>query len=506
MDGEWTGDAQEPSEPDSVTPDALERQAREAMAQIRVRFGDLGSRVRRVVERAGEHWEAAAPAPGTGNPQMPVSVTERARALARHWADVDFLVDPELAAGIAVHRLDEAALWRVELRERGETRLLEERTAPYRGPQPAQPQVVRSLWEYHFPATPEIEAGDRRERVPGAGSVLACDACGGTGTRDCHACEGSGRHACGRCRGSGRLTCPRCRGRGRLTRPHAGASQAQLHVERLAKEAGERVIDLRDRVVRDWSKSFRPAFEWTPALNETAETIPCPDCQGGTLACDCDGGQQVCETCGGSGAEECPRCKGTGRTVRYQEVVRRFDTRVGTRALPLEERAADWLSQEALTRAQGEPVWTGALNDARGTQSAPAGVPADVWREALAFTAAGMVGLPDGGGAGDGDRRVISRQLSLIRVPLTHLDYEFAARRYVVTAYGPEGQERFWAESFPHRWSRVGRFLRAISRDLGEAGAPPADEQSGRVSALDEYRAKRADPTSGSGGSSETEE
>jgi hypothetical protein len=470
------------------------------MAQIRARFGDLGSRVRRVMERAGEHWEASAPAPGDGNPEVPITAGERARVLARRWADIDFLVDPDLPTGIAVHGLEEAALWRVELHERGETRFLEERSAPYRGAEQPQQEAARSAWEYTFPATPEIEAGDRHERVPGAGSVLACDACGGTGRRGCRVCEGTGRQVCARCRGSGHLPCPRCRGRGRLARPRAGASPAHLHVERLAKEAGERVVDLRDRLSHDWSNSFRSAFEWTPAAAEGDDSVPCPDCQEGKVTCDCDAGSRVCATCGGAGSEACVRCNGSGRVVRYREVVRRFDTRVGIRALPLEERAAEWVPQEALARGQGEQVWVGTLEEASGTSQAPAGVPREVWSEALAFTALGDAALRGSSTPTEGERRVISRRIALIRVPLTHLDYEFASRRYTVSAYGVAGQERFWADAFPHRWSRVGRFLRAVSRDLGEMSAEPANEANGgRLSTLDEYRVKRV----GTGGEAE---
>jgi hypothetical protein len=500
MAGEWNGARQEPSDPDTPTPDALERQAREAMAQIRARVGDLGSRVRRVVERAGEHWEASAPAPSAGNPSVPISAGERARVLARRWADIDFLVDPELAAGIAVHSLEESALWRVELRERGETRLLEVRVAPYRGEQMPHHQDVRSVWDYTFPATPEIEAGTRRERVPGTGSVLACDACGGSGRRPCRSCDGAGNTLCARCRGTGRLSCLHCRGRGRLAKPRAGASPTQLRVERLAQDAGERVIDLQDRLAHAWGKSFRPTFEWTPTRTEADDTVPCPYCESGTTACDCDRGKRVCTNCNSTGVEECPRCKGSGRVIRYREVIRRFDTRIGTRTLPLDERASDWLLEETLARATGEQIWAGPLEEAQRESAAPSGVLDAVWNEAIAFTAQG---IPDdtanmtSGGAGEGERRFISRRLALIRVPLVHLDYEFARHRYVVTAYGMEGQERFSAERFPHRWSRVGRFFRAISRDLGE---PPATSPSGEtrdsITTLEDYRARHTgDPT-----------
>jgi hypothetical protein len=268
-------------------------------------------------------------------------------------------------------------------------------------------------------------------------------------------------------------------------------------------EAGERVVDLRDRLSNDWSNSFRSAFEWTPTAAEGDDTVPCPDCQQGKVPCDCDAGSRVCATCGGVGSEACARCTGSGRVVRYREVIRRFDTRVGIRALPLKERAAEWVPQEALARGRGEQVWAGTLEQASGTSQPPAGVPREVWSEVLAFTALGDAALGGSGTPAEGERRVFSRRIALIRVPLTHLDYEFARRRYTVTAYGVTGQERFWADAFPHRWSRVGRFLRAVSRDLGEMSAEPAHEpHATHLSTLDADRVKRV----GTGGEAEGSE
>jgi hypothetical protein len=208
---------------------------------------------------------------------------------------------------------------------------------------------------------------------------------------------------------------------------------------------------------------------------------------------------QVCATCSGSGKTECGHCKGSGRLVRYPEVLRRFDTRIGTRTLTLDERVARWVPEEALARTPGEIAWIGPLEEATSASTAPAAVPNDVWREATAFASAGQTEA-NAAEAREEERRVISRRLALVRVPLVHLDYEFAGRRYAVTAYGAAGKERFWAERFPHRWSRVGRFLRAISRDLSESGAEPVSEaKTGVLTTLDEVRARREAQASAEG-------
>ncbi|HEX9058492.1 MAG TPA: hypothetical protein VF818_13270 [Ktedonobacterales bacterium] len=493
MGEKWNGGRHDPSESDAPGADELERQAREALAQIRSRFGELGGRVRRVVERAGAHWEAAAPvAPAATS--LGRSAGDRARALARRWADIDFLVDPELSIGLAVHGLEDAAQWRIEVRERGETRTLEERTAPYRGAEPAEAQPVRPLWDYDFPLTPEIDAGERRERLPGTGSVRACDTCGGTGQRTCHACEGRGRDTCPRCRGHARLACARCHGRGVIPRTRSSAPGIQAHAERLAAEAGERVVDLAEHLRQDWGVPLPPTHEWTPPAMMPRETVPCPGCEGrGTVPCDCGTGERVCAHCEGTGHEDCPICKGGGRLVHHREIVRRFDTRLATRTLPMDAHSASWVPADVMARGTGEPVWSGGADRALAVEP-PAEVPADVWKEALAFAHIAVPAAQSAQAGSDVDRRVISRRLLILRVPLTRLEYEFAERQYVVVAFGVEGAERFWAETFPHRWSRVSRFLRAITRDLGEVPPSGANGQGeAQISALDDYRARKSD-------------
>jgi hypothetical protein len=506
---DWNDGRDDASRDDSLTADELERQAREALAQIRERVGDLGSRVRRVVERANAHWEASAAVPAPHSAHIAVNAGARARALARRWADIDFLVDPDLAAGMSIHTLEDAAIWRAEVRERGETRTLEERTEPYRGVQPARTQPTLPLWDYAFPLTPEIEAGERRERLPGTESLRACRSCNGTGHQPCRSCEGRGFDTCPRCRGRARLTCARCRGRGRFPdaaaerRARSGMPYVQVHAERLAAEASERVADLAERLRQEWGVPLPPSREWVPTVTASTETVPCPECMDGTRPCDCGNGKRVCAVCEGSGHQECSACKGTGRVVGYREVVRRFDTRLGARALaPEESDASGWVPRDVLARGRGERVWEGALEDA-GRADTPPGVPPEIWKAALAFAGSAPLGAvaeapaATSQGTSQSERRVLSRRLALVRVPLTRLEYAFAGRHYTVTAFGAEGAERFWAEAFPHRWSRVGRFLQALARDLGEPGPTvdsaldPTLPDHGRISALEDYRARK---------------
>lgn len=495
MGDDDTSKRHDASHDDTISPDEWERQAREAIERIRGRAGEFGSRVRRVIERAGAHWEASAAVPQSG--QVPITAGERARTLARRWADIDFLVDPELPAALAVHGMVEGIVWRAEVRERGETRTLDERIESYRGTLPTGDTPKLPVWEYEFPLTPEIEAGERRERVPGTGSVQACGQCGGTGHCDCATCAGTGTEECPRCHGSSQLTCPRCRGRGQIAdskgdRPALhDASHLQVHAERLLNEASERVNFLRERLRNDWQA--RPpltASSSAPVPANGTALISCPDCDKGMVACGCDHGRRACHACGGTGHAECTQCKGTGHVVQHREVVRRFDTRIGQRTLPAADDASSWIPDDILARGSVEPVWEGPL-DAIVETPRPPQIPEDIWKAALAFAMLHRdAASPTEPAPAEDARRIIGRRLALVRLPLTRVAYTFAEKPYLFVAYGREGAERFWAERFPHRWSRVGRFLRAMSRDLGE---PAQSDQPppGNVSSLLDYRIAR---------------
>jgi hypothetical protein len=140
-----------------------------------------------------------------------------------------------------------------------------------------------------------------------------------------------------------------------------------------------------------------------------------------------------------------------------------------------------------LARGAVEPAWQGSVSDLAARQS-PAGIPPEVWEEALTFASVARAQEPvQSGGA---VRRVLSTVISIVRVPLVRMEYSFGGSPYVVMAFGAAGRERFWAESFPHRWSRIGRFMRAVTQDLGE---PLTTPPTGQVSDLAAHRARRAE-------------
>ena len=500
------GQRGDPFNPYDEMHDELERQARETVDMIRENVGDLGSRVRLALDRAAALWDQAAPDPRSAADEPPVAPADeqRARALARRWTTIDFLVEPDLADALRATAVHDAAIWRVELRERGETRSFAETTEPYRGTRPPVPGPQLPAWDYTFATVPEIESGERRERLEGGGLLAACLTCNGTGHRQCAACEGHGFVQCPICHGRARTTCKRCRGRGRIAderaerRARAEKSYMQVRAERLAADATDRIADLAERLRQEYGVPLPPAAQWMPTAPASGETIPCPDCTDGTIACSCGNGKRVCEVCQGSTYTACPACAETGRVIRYRELVRRFDTRIVERTLPVDGiEISHWITEPAaLRRVAGEPLWEGRL-DALDAD-APAQVPASVWAAALDLAnedtrqgAQALASQTAGEGAeGDMARRVISRRMRLVRVPLTYVAYTYGGHPFAFTAVGQAGAERFWAQDFPPRWSRVSRFVKALARDLGEGPQRPA-RPGGEISTLDAYRARR---------------
>jgi hypothetical protein len=501
-----------PEARDAIADD-LERQARETMRVIRESAGDLGTRVRQVLDHAATLWNQAGPGAPTTTSTTSISPAHelRARTLARRWRTIDFLVDPELADGMIVGAVEDAAAWRVELRERGEMRVLAEVTEPYRGDRPVVLAPTLPAWDYSFPAVPEIAAGERRERLADSGMIGACLTCNGTGHQACRHCDGKGFVECPTCHGRARVMCRRCRGRGRIADSHAerqaraSKSYLQVHAERIATDAAGRLADLSERLRQEYGVPLPPSADWMPTAPASGETIPCPDCIEGKVKCSCGNGKLVCDVCRGSGHAACASCGGSGRVVRFREVVRRFDMRHSSKVIPANDFAVSHLIDvAALRRATGDVAWEGSIEQLDA--SAPASVPGSVWgaaqelaREHVAHEAAAEAAQTARAAGGEakpkGERRVLARQMHITRIPLTHVEYTFAGHPFAFLAVGHSGTERFWAETFPPRWSRVGRFFKAVMRDLEDVGgdvSKPEIHGPADVAVLDEYRARRA--------------
>jgi hypothetical protein len=480
-----------------------ERQARDTLRRIRETRGELGARVRLAMRRASELWAQASPVAEDGQPDPSMAGPadeQRARALARRWIEVDFLVDPDLPDIMGVTAVSDDALWRVDLVERGETRYLTDSSEPYRGAPPSAPGPILPAWDYTFPATPQIEAGERRERLPDTDLLIACAKCNGTGHSACPECEGTGFLQCPKCHGRARIICRHCRGRGVIAdsaaerRARASKPYLQIHAERLANDTAWRLADFAERLRQEHGVPLPPSAQWMPVAPASGVTQPCPDCVDGLVPCDCRSGKVICAVCLGGGQTECKSCGATGRIIRHRELVRRFDTLMTERIVPPDRPVlAEWLREHSPRRVAGETAWQGSANSV-ASQPAPQEVPAPVWAVAQELASEHARMLPGQSADERGERRVFSREIRLLRVPFLRVEYTIGGQRLEFVAVGARGSERFWAHTFPTRLTRLGRFLRAIMRDLAAERAEHPERPvrpNGEISTLAEYRERR---------------
>lgn len=474
----------------------LEQQAREVVRAITDSTGDLGARVKDVISRASGLWDEAHPGvPSSGSVAPEDDLW--ARTWARRWVERDFLVDPELPDAMTILEVERGEVWAAEVRERGERRHVARALEPYIGKQYPAPGPVLPPWDYDFPSLPDIEAGERRERVAGTEVRGHCQRCAGSGRLPCGRCDGRGFLPCPNCHGRARVPCRRCLGRGRIEDPvaarRAGAAKGywQVQAERLAARAGDRLADMSERLRQDYGVPLPPSADWAPAFARTSETIPCPDCVNGSVSCECGNGKRICDACHGTSVVACAACGGTASVVHFTQVVRQFDSRIARASIDPDE-SLTWLTEDKLRRVAGEEAWRSSrdvLDEARPDQ-----VPQPVW-DALIAVAKQQATEHDTkeSEAGENERRVIGRQAVVTRIPVGRVRYAFAGQEFSFIGVGAKGRERFWAEVFPPRWSRVGRFLKALVRDLQLEG-PSSDRplaSRGEVSDLEAYRTRR---------------
>ena len=451
--------------------DELNRRLQEAGQMFRDGLNEAGGRLRQAFDRLNDLWEGSAPyTPSrlTGSREE-----EYLRGLARKWTAQDFLVTPDLSENMAIRTWEHADLWEVTVQTRWEARRFEVSTEPYTGQQPVNSGRILPVWDYDLAPMQDLRSQVVRERVPEGDELALCLSCNGSGRAPCSNCSGRGWLVCSDCKGRTKLRCPRCRGKGIIPdwaqrKPSKGFIQDQA--EKLASSMADRASEVIDNV-----RQYVPLPDQGPQTGERPKgMIPCPDCVEGEIDCTCGNGKRVCAVCQGSKNAPCPVCKGSGKVIRHREIVRRFDVR------PLTQTYGDNpIPMRFLRRAEGEVIATIETQEALEQATPPAGVPEPVWTLAQETARTGRQSIAP-------DERATLQVVELMRVPVVKVAYGYADEPFVFYAFGAEGKEKFYAETFPPRWKRVERFVRSIAQEI-----IPPPSTGGQVSDLDSYRQAR---------------
>ncbi|HEY7347281.1 MAG TPA: zinc finger-like domain-containing protein [Ktedonobacterales bacterium] len=451
--------------------DELNRRIQETSRMLRDGLNEVGGRLRQAFGRLNELWEESAPfTPSrlTGSREE-----EYVRGLAKKWATQDFLVTPDLSENMAIRSWEHDDLWEVSVQTRWEARRFEVSTEPYTGTQPVNAGRILPVWDYELAPVQDLRSQVVRERVPEGDELALCLSCNGSGRAPCSNCSGRGWLVCSDCKGRTKLRCPRCKGKAIIPdwaqkRPSKGFVQDQA--EKLASSMADRASDVMDTV-----RQYVPLPDQGPHSGALPKgMIPCPDCVEGEIDCTCGNGKRVCAVCQGSKNAACPVCKGSGKVIRHREIVRRFDVRPFTQAF-----GESPIPMRFLRGAEGEVIATIETQEALDKPAPPEGVPEQVWSMAQEAARANQQSIAP-------DERATRQVVELMRVPVVKVIYGYGDEPFVFYAFGSEGKEKFYAESFPPRWKRVERFVRSIAQEI----IPPSSTGA-QVSDLESYRQAR---------------
>ena len=482
MGDEW--DRNTGSEPGSEQPfqNDLDKRFEDIRRKVIEGTSEAQQRIKRVVDKAGGYWQQ------TNTPLAPRRASnveeERIRHLANMWSLGNWQLARDLGTYMDIVSWGEDEVWEVTVQTRWETRSLEVVSEPYVGRPLGNMKPLLPVWDYELPAVTGLKAPESRNRLEGLDEVISCTACNSTGRLLCATCTGRGWVVCPDCKGRTRIRCSTCKGRGYIADWSATKKKPffQKRAEGLANSVNEKVSDVFEGI-RSQGLPIPNLVDTDPATK--GRTIPCPDCENGEVECTCGTGKRVCPSCQGAKTELCVHCGGTGKVVRHNEIVRRFDLGVQSQVV-----GANAIPEQYLTKASGDLVYSAEISEPLYAEAAPERVPMDVWRVAVQL-AQNASESPNAAGARAANSKTQTRAslqvLELVRIPYTKIDYRYGDQDYTFYTYDVEGKEKFYADRYPARWDRIERLVRFISNDL----MTPAQEYSESNSTGDQVRGYR---------------
>lgn len=431
-------------------------------------------RIKRVADKAGDYWQQAQAAPTAH--QVDDVEEQRIRQLTNLWSNENWRVARELGSYMDLISWGSDEVWEISLETRWETRSMEVVSEPYTGRTTNIIKPLLPVWDYDLPPVVGLKAPLTRTRLEGLDEIVSCTACNGTGHVLCSTCTGRGWVVCPDCKGRTKKRCTTCRGRGYV------ADWSVVQKKPFFRKQAENVVGSVGGKVADVFEGIRQQGVPIPNLADSdpaskGPTIPCPDCVKGEVDCTCGNGKRVCEVCQGARTIPCVTCGRTGKIVRHREIVRRFDLRTQTRVI-----GETPIPAQQLAKANGDLIYNAEVNETLHPDAPPEGVPLDVWRATVDMVQSESANPQKPGQDSQSASRATLQVVELVRVPCTGVQYSYNDQEYMLYVYDGEGKEKFYADSYPARWDRVERLVKAISNDLMEPVAPKEVLENGSSS------------------------
>jgi hypothetical protein len=486
MGDEYGQYGQDPNAANNGQPDQnnMDKRIEDIRRAVTKGASEATQRLKRVADKAGDYWQQAQTVP---TPRQVDDVEEqRIRQLANLWSNDNWRVARELGNYMDLISWGNDEVWEISLETRWETRSMEIASEPYTGRTTSSPKPLLPVWDYELPPVVGLKAPMTRTRLEGLDEIVSCTACNGTGHVLCANCTGRGWVVCPDCKGRTKKRCTTCRGRGYVadwtnTTTEKKAflrKQAENVVGNVVGSVGERVANVFDGI-RQQGVPIPNPMDTDPATK--GQTIPCPDCVKGEVDCTCGNGKRVCEICQGARTIPCVTCGRTGKIIRHREIVRRFDLRTQTRII-----GETPIPVQQLVKANGDLIYNAEINEPLYPEAPPEGVPMDVWRATVDMVQSESVSPTKPGQDSQSASRATLQVVELVRVPFTNVQYRYNEQEYMLYVYDGEGKEKFYADSYPARWDRVERLVKAISNDLL---IPTQQEEAQNGSSSDAYHA-----------------
>jgi len=483
MGDQWDNDPRSTGGGGLPNQDEIDKRLADLRRVVTQGANEAQTRLKRVFNKANDYWQQTQSAAA---PRQPGNVEEqRLRQAINSWSNENWRVARDLGTYMDITALHTDEVWQISLETRWESRAMEVVSEPYSGHAMARPQPLLPVWDYELTPVTGLKSPTTRTRLDGLDEIVSCSSCNSTGHILCSGCNGRGWIVCPDCKGRTKKRCTTCRGRGYIADWSTTQKKPffQRQASNLTNSVSNKVSDVVDSI-RQQGVPLPSALDNDPATKGT--TIPCPDCINGEVDCTCVNGKRVCPTCQGAKMSLCPNCSGTGKVVRHRDVVRSFDLRsqsrvVGTTAIPLAQ----------LSKADGDLVYSAEIDEPLFAEAIPEQVPQDVWQSTVDLVNAERNAATKPNLDPQATPRPTLQVVELVRIAYTAVNYRYADQDYTLYVYDNEGNEKFYAESFPARWDRIERLVKAISTDLT---MPAPTDLNGTVNPTNTNPTPKANP------------